>query len=64
MNAEAFKGNQWDRILGSDEYTILYHLFRSLAFLVDKLQGKERLPTDHQPKHQYLRRFANLYLFL
>lgn len=59
-----YQGNQWDRILNSDEYTILYYLFRTLSLLVDKAQGVKYKPDETQPRSQYLRHFASIYAFL
>lgn len=56
-----YQGNQWDRILNSDEYTVLYYIFRTLSFLVDKAQGVKYKPDETQPRSQYLRHFASIY---
>jgi len=61
MKTAFYQGNQWDRILNSDEYTILYYVFRTLSFLVDKAQGVKYKPDETQPRSQYLRHFASIY---
>jgi len=49
MQADLYQGNQWDRVLGSDEYRILYHIFRQLSFLIDKIQ---KVPIGRGEKAQ------------
>jgi hypothetical protein len=39
LAAEASMGNRWGIILGTDEYWILWYIFRSIALLVDRTQG-------------------------
>ncbi len=40
LNADFFQGNQWERVLGSEEYRILYWIFWGLSCLVDRALGK------------------------
>ena len=35
LKTNFYEGNEWDRIYSSDEYRILYHFFRLLAYGVD-----------------------------
>jgi hypothetical protein len=39
LNSDAYFGNKWGIILGSDEYWILWWVFRQVAFLVDRARG-------------------------
>lgn len=64
LATEAYLGNKWDIIIGSEEYWILWYLFRSLAFLVDRIRGVEYGPADKHPHFQYFRKFANIYKFV
>jgi hypothetical protein len=64
LAAESFMGNRWGIILGTDEYWILWYIFRSLALLVDRVQGVQYGPDDKHPHCQILRKFANLYTFV
>ncbi len=41
-----YEGNEWDRILGSEEYRILFYLFRFLALIVDKVMGVKYSPEE------------------
>lgn len=64
LNANFYQGNQWDRVLGSEEYRILYWIFWSLSCIIDKVTGVKYQEDEKNPKNQYLRRFVNIYHFL
>lgn len=65
LNANFYQGNQWDRVLGTEEYKILYWFFWSLSCLIDKVtRVKYQAGEEKHPKNQCLRRFANIYHFL
>ncbi len=64
MQADLYQGNQWDRVLGSDEYTILYYIFRAFAFLIDKVRKVQYKKEEKQPRTQFLRRFVSIYSFI
>jgi hypothetical protein len=39
LATEAYIGNKWNIILGTDEFWILWYLFRFIALIVDKVRG-------------------------
>lgn len=49
LATEAYLGNKWGIILGTEEYYILWFLFRQLAFLLDRVRGIYG-PDDEHPK--------------
>ena len=49
LAAEAYLGNKWGIILGTDEYWILWYIFRSLALLIDRIKGVQYGPDDQHP---------------
>jgi hypothetical protein len=64
LKANLYQGNEWDRILGTDEYRILYYLFKLMAYGVDKAMRVQYRAGETQPQCQILRRFASIYSFL
>jgi len=62
MKTSLYQGNEWDRILGTDEYRVLYYLFKLIAYGVDRVMRVQ--PNGGQPECQVLRRFASVYSFV